>query len=184
MKNAKWVLGVLAFLAFSSHATIIPKKDYIFCPQSLDPMDERIPSIMGDWLPWPLGSECETPWRKLEGAWIRAKDDDLGRFVFDVSAETKGSRLITVKKVSYSGSMLEEGAAWVPDEDKIISIPMRSVDPAKQAYTLFVRHYAEEGTCEQGRLATVLTIRIDDKSCENDVNYIMKKAPKQKGLGN
>lgn len=185
MKNAKWVLiAVFAFLTFDLSATIVPKKEYIFCPQKSDPLEEKIPSIMGDWLPWPMGSECPIPWRKLEGTWIRAKDDDLGRFLFETSEVIEGSRFVTVKKISLSGSMLEEGASLVLSKEKVIAVSMRPVDPSKPGYTLFIRHYAEDGVCDGGALATVITIRIDEKNCENDVNFIMKKAPKEKGLGN
>ena len=184
MKNAKLVLlAVIAFLVFDSSATSTPKKEHIFCPQSVDPIQERIPQIMGDWLPWPMGSECQIPWRKIEGTWIRAKDDDLGHFRVETSEIIDGGRFVTVTKVNSSGSMLEEGASLVFSKDRVIAVVMRSVDPSKSSYTLFIRHYAEDGSCEDGKLATVITIRIDEKSCENDVNFIMKKAPKQKGMG-
>lgn len=184
MKNAKWVLlAVIAFLNFNLSASTTPKSEYIFCPQRVDPA-EKLPAVLGDWLPWPMGSECQIPWRKIEGTWFRANDTELGRFLVETSDVINGSRFVTVKKVDLKGSMIEEGAALSFSKDKVIAVNMRHVDPSRGGYTLFIRHYAEEGTCDSGTLATVITIRVDEKNCENDVNFIMKKEPKEKGLGN
>lgn len=179
MTGIKWVLAVTTFLFVGSFA----KADaYNFC-QSPNPdyTDGGVVKPSGDWLPWPFGSECVTPWRKLEGTWIRPQDDQVGKISFDVSNLYDGIRFLNVKIYDKAGSMVDEGISQVHLHDKIISVKMSPIDPSQSAYTLFIRHYPEKGTCEEGVLATVITIRKDQKRCEDDVNFILKKAPKGKG---
>lgn len=178
MTGIKWVLTVTTFLVFGSVASANANP---FCPKpDTDYMQGRGTKIMGDWLPWPFGSECVTPWRKLEGSWIRPQDDEVGKVIFDLTLIFDGMHFLTVKRYDKHGMMLDEGVAEVLLNDKIVSVKMNTIDPTKGGYTLFIRHYPEKGTCEEGNLATVITIRRDPKRCEDDVNFILIKAPKGK----
>lgn len=190
MKGIKWViiLGmsffVLSSISYAEKKSTKKIEEYGFCPRAeADYTEDFGKNVLGDLLPWPLGSECSIPWKKLGGTWIRPKDQELGKFSIEVMDSVDNYHIVVARKYDKAGTIVEEGSALTLIKDKVIEIKMLSTDPSKEGYTLFIRHYAEEGTCAQGTLATVLTIRKSQKGCEDDVSFIMKKAPKDKGLG-
>ena len=175
MKGKQWVIGAVAFFALSGVAFA---QAPIFCTKENFHYVQDGHKLFGDWIPWPMGSECAVPWRKLEGSWFHPQDAELGRLDIDVSILMDSERFVTVRRFSSDGSMLEEGVGFTEYTEKVIAVTMYSTDPGKRPYTLFIRHFAEEGSCD-GKLATVITIRKDPKNCENDVNLIMKKVQKK-----
>ena len=135
---------------------------------------------LGDWLPWPLGSECVTPWSTIEGTWVRPQDDELGQISIEIYYAYESHRLLHVKRYDKHGVIAEEGVADALLGDKVVEIAMNPSDPTKQGYLLFIRHFPQEGTsCAEAKLATVITIRTDSKTCEKDVNFILKKVSKE-----
>ena len=146
MTGIKWVMTVTTFLCLGS---FVKADAYNFCQTpNPDYLDGGVVKPSGDWLPWPFGSECVTPWRKLEGTWIRPQDEQVGKISFDVMIY-EGARFLTVKRYDKNGSMVDEGFAEVQVNDKIILVKMSPANPDKSAYALFIRHYPEKGTCEE-----------------------------------
>ena len=176
MAGIKWVLTVTTFLVA---AICVDASAYSFCQKEQGELfgpNGTIP--LGDWLPWPFGSECPTPWSHLQGNWIHSNGDELGKIYIDVSDLFNGLRLVSVKRYDHAGHVVDQGSADVYDVDKIIMVSMIPADDSKPPYALFIRHYAASGSCSGGHLATVITIRHDQRSCENDVNFILKRASK------
>lgn len=129
-------------------------------------------------LPWPWGTECPFPWRKIEGNWTVRSSENHEHFSFIVKGTWEnGTRILEVQRYTGKGLLIGLGEGVAPRSERIVRAAMTGVGPEEgKSYWALVRTYVEKKklSCARGKQVTVITLRPTDGSSD-DVHLIVDK---------